>query len=158
MLVKVTLPLTTLNFLDLGGQRGIMSTWHRYYEDYHAVVYAIGAQDRETPGGGWVKCSILDTFYASCLVYTVRATGTVLSSPREQTRYAHEHIYYGGLRVWACWACPSHAWKGTFVSSLPFPLLVRCMGCTDKACVRQLTEPCPVSLNSMAVRLMEVVF
>jgi ADP-ribosylation factor related protein 1 len=41
------LPSSILNFFDLGGQRGIRSIWHRYYDDCHAVAYVIDAQDRE---------------------------------------------------------------------------------------------------------------
>ena len=47
------LPSTILKFWDLGGQRGIRSIWHRYYDDCHAVVYVIDAQDRERLSEGW---------------------------------------------------------------------------------------------------------
>ncbi|KAI0798547.1 P-loop containing nucleoside triphosphate hydrolase protein [Irpex lacteus] len=50
---KITLPSTILKFWDLGGQRGIRSIWHRYYDDCHAVVYVIDAQDRERLSEGW---------------------------------------------------------------------------------------------------------
>ncbi|KAK7692207.1 hypothetical protein QCA50_003831 [Cerrena zonata] len=50
---KITLPSTILQFWDLGGQRGIRSIWHRYYEDCHAVVFVIDAEDRERLGEGW---------------------------------------------------------------------------------------------------------
>lgn len=50
---KVSLPSTILNFFDLGGQRGMRSIWHRYYDDCHAVVYVIDARDRERLGEGW---------------------------------------------------------------------------------------------------------
>lgn len=50
---KVSLPSTILNFFDLGGQRGMRSIWHRYYDDCHAVIYVIDAQDRERLGEGW---------------------------------------------------------------------------------------------------------
>lgn len=50
---KITLPSTILQFWDLGGQRGIRSIWHRYYDDCHAVVFVLDAQDRERLGEGW---------------------------------------------------------------------------------------------------------
>ena len=50
---KITLPSTILKFWDLGGQRGIRSIWHRYYDDCHAVVFVIDAEDRERLSEGW---------------------------------------------------------------------------------------------------------
>ena len=50
---KITLPSTILKFWDLGGQRGIRSIWHRYYDDCHAVVFVIDASDRERLSEGW---------------------------------------------------------------------------------------------------------
>ncbi|KIM67342.1 hypothetical protein SCLCIDRAFT_14140 [Scleroderma citrinum Foug A] len=50
---KICLPSTILNFFDLGGQRGMRSIWYRYYDDCHAVVFVIDAQDRERLGEGW---------------------------------------------------------------------------------------------------------
>ena len=50
---KITLPSTILKFWDLGGQRGIRSIWHRYYDDCHAVVFVLDAEDRERLGEGW---------------------------------------------------------------------------------------------------------
>lgn len=50
---KITLPSTILKFWDLGGQRGIRSIWHRYYDDCHAVVFVIDADDRERLSEGW---------------------------------------------------------------------------------------------------------
>ncbi|EIW83385.1 P-loop containing nucleoside triphosphate hydrolase protein [Coniophora puteana RWD-64-598 SS2] len=50
---KISLPSTILNFFDLGGQQGIRSIWHRYYNDCHAVVYVLDARDRERMGEGW---------------------------------------------------------------------------------------------------------
>ncbi|KZT71768.1 P-loop containing nucleoside triphosphate hydrolase protein [Daedalea quercina L-15889] len=50
---KITLPSTVLQFWDLGGQRGIRSIWHRYYDDCHAVVFVLDAEDRERLGEGW---------------------------------------------------------------------------------------------------------
>ncbi|OSX65884.1 hypothetical protein POSPLADRAFT_1043463 [Postia placenta MAD-698-R-SB12] len=50
---KITLPSTILQFWDLGGQRGIRSIWHRYYDDCHAVAFVIDAQDRDRLAEGW---------------------------------------------------------------------------------------------------------
>lgn len=50
---KITLPSTILQFWDLGGQRGIRNIWSKYYDDCHAVVYVIDADDRERLGEGW---------------------------------------------------------------------------------------------------------
>lgn len=50
---KISLPSSILQFWDLGGQRGIRSIWPKYYEDCHAVVYVIDADDRERLGEGW---------------------------------------------------------------------------------------------------------
>ncbi|KAI0028928.1 P-loop containing nucleoside triphosphate hydrolase protein [Vararia minispora EC-137] len=50
---KITLPSTILQFWDLGGQRGIRSIWPRYYDDCHAVVFVVDAEDRERLGEGW---------------------------------------------------------------------------------------------------------
>ncbi|KAJ3795616.1 P-loop containing nucleoside triphosphate hydrolase protein [Lentinula aff. detonsa] len=50
---KITLPSTILQFWDLGGQRGIRNIWHKYYDDCHAVVYVIDADDRERLSEGW---------------------------------------------------------------------------------------------------------
>lgn len=50
---KISLPSTILQFWDLGGQRGIRSIWHRYYDDCHAVVFVIDAEDRERLSEGW---------------------------------------------------------------------------------------------------------
>ncbi|KAF8813915.1 P-loop containing nucleoside triphosphate hydrolase protein [Phlegmacium glaucopus] len=49
----IVLPSTILQFWDLGGQRGIRNIWHRYYDDCHAVVYVIDAEDRERLSEGW---------------------------------------------------------------------------------------------------------
>nr|AOC97519.1 Arf family protein [Volvariella volvacea] len=59
---KITLPSTILQFWDLGGQRGIRNIWHRYYDDCHAVVYVIDAEDRERLGEGW---EVFDTVLSS---------------------------------------------------------------------------------------------
>ncbi|KAI0318875.1 P-loop containing nucleoside triphosphate hydrolase protein [Amylostereum chailletii] len=50
---KITLPSTILQFWDLGGQRGIRSIWPRYYDDCHAVVFVVDADDRDRLGEGW---------------------------------------------------------------------------------------------------------
>jgi len=50
---KITLPSTILKFWDLGGQTGIRSIWPRYYDDCHAVVYVIDAEDRDRLSEGW---------------------------------------------------------------------------------------------------------
>ena len=50
---KITLPSAILQFSDLGGQRGIRSIWHRYYDNCHAVAYVIDADDRERLSEGW---------------------------------------------------------------------------------------------------------
>ncbi|KIY66722.1 P-loop containing nucleoside triphosphate hydrolase protein [Cylindrobasidium torrendii FP15055 ss-10] len=50
---KIALPSTILQFFDLGGQRGIRNIWPKYYDDCHAVVYVIDAEDRERLGEGW---------------------------------------------------------------------------------------------------------
>jgi len=47
------LPSAILQFWDLGGQRGIRSIWPKYYDDCHAVVYVIDAEDRERLAEGW---------------------------------------------------------------------------------------------------------
>ena len=59
---KIALPSTILKFWDLGGQRGIRSIWHRYYDDCHAVVYVIDAQDRERLSEGWEVFGTLKHF------------------------------------------------------------------------------------------------
>ncbi|TFY76358.1 hypothetical protein EWM64_g7653 [Hericium alpestre] len=50
---KISLPSTILQFWDLGGQTGIRSIWPRYYDDCHAVVYVVDAEDRERLAEGW---------------------------------------------------------------------------------------------------------
>lgn len=47
------MPSTILQFWDLGGQRGIRNIWPKYYDDCHAVVYVLDAEDRERLGEGW---------------------------------------------------------------------------------------------------------
>lgn len=76
------------------------SIWHRYYEDCHAVVFVIDAQDRERLGEGWevfgmsisslqytdypltAVPSTFGTFCASYLIHTIHAIDAVLSAPR----------------------------------------------------------------------------
>ncbi len=69
---KITLPSTILQFWDLGGQRGIRNIWHRYYDDCHAVVYVIDAEDRERFGEGWevFGMSAHPEFPYYCIYYT----------------------------------------------------------------------------------------
>ena len=50
---KISLPSTILQFFDLGGQSGIRSIWHRYYDDCHAVAYLVDAADIERLNEGW---------------------------------------------------------------------------------------------------------
>ncbi|TFY69139.1 hypothetical protein EVG20_g3277 [Dentipellis fragilis] len=50
---KISLPSTILQLWDLGGQKGIRSIWPRYYDDCHAVVYVVDAEDRERLSEGW---------------------------------------------------------------------------------------------------------
>lgn len=50
---KISLPSSILQFFDLGGQTGIRSIWHRYYEDCHAVAYLVDAADEERLNEGW---------------------------------------------------------------------------------------------------------
>ncbi|KAF8423690.1 P-loop containing nucleoside triphosphate hydrolase protein [Boletus edulis BED1] len=91
---KVSLPSTILSFFDLGGQRGMRSIWHRYYDDCHAVVYVIDAQDRERLGEGWEvfgalngprgHCLFADNYPVYVLYHNTRhaQADSVLSSPR----------------------------------------------------------------------------
>lgn len=73
---KITLPSTILKFWDLGGQRGIRSIWHRYYDDCHAVVYVIDAQDRERLSEGW---EVFGTFHLWLnLVFNTKCARTKL--------------------------------------------------------------------------------
>ena len=50
---KITLPSTILQFFDLGGQSGIRTIWHRYYDDGHAIAYVVDAADPERLNEGW---------------------------------------------------------------------------------------------------------
>ncbi len=60
---KITLPSTILKFWDLGGQRGIRSIWHRYYDDCHAVVFVLDAEDRERLNEGWEVFGMCNLLY-----------------------------------------------------------------------------------------------
>lgn len=64
----ISLPNTRLQFNDLGGQRGIRSIWHRYYDDCHAVAYVIDAEDRERLSEGWEVFGAYFKHY-SCRLY-----------------------------------------------------------------------------------------
>ncbi len=72
---KITLPSTILKFWDLGGQRGIRSIWHRYYDDCHAVVYVIDADDRERLSEGWEVFGTSTRLF-HFIVYANREQGT----------------------------------------------------------------------------------
>ena len=50
---KILLPSAILQLWDLGGQRDIRTIWPRYYDDCHAVVYVIDADDCERLSEGW---------------------------------------------------------------------------------------------------------
>jgi len=65
---KITLPSTILKFWDLGGQRGIRSIWHRYYDECHAVAYVIDASDKDRLDDGW---EVLDDVLSSPQVMDV---------------------------------------------------------------------------------------
>lgn len=42
-----------LRFVDLGGQTGIRTLWHRYYEDADAIIYVVDASNRERLPDSW---------------------------------------------------------------------------------------------------------
>lgn len=69
---QITLPSSIIQFWDLGGQRGIRSIWHRYYDDCHAVVYVIDADDRERLSEGWEVFgkSVLCVLWLGVVTYT----------------------------------------------------------------------------------------
>jgi len=95
------LPSTILQFWDLGGQRGIRNIWPKYYDDCHAVVYVIDADDRERLGEGW---EVFGMFFAFPIILgwliwrkhsrigPFRATNPEYSplAPREQAGLADE--------------------------------------------------------------------
>lgn len=52
---------------SLGGQRGIRSIWHRYYDECHAVAYVIDASDKDRLDDGWeVFGSSLSDYLSPC--------------------------------------------------------------------------------------------
>ena len=81
---KISLPSSIPNFFDLGGQRGIRTIWHRYYDDYHAVAYVIDAQDRERLSEGWdvfgVRRLRLSDFHLMKTITQIRSCGHPRSS------------------------------------------------------------------------------
>jgi len=81
---KITLPSTILKFWDLGGQKGIRSIWPRYYDDCHAVVYVIDAEDRERLGEGWEVFGTTTLPHPALLRLTDRKghKDSVLSNPQ----------------------------------------------------------------------------
>lgn len=55
---------------SLGGQRGIRSIWHRYYDECHAVAYVIDASDKDRLDDGWeVFGSPLPTYSSLLLIH-----------------------------------------------------------------------------------------
>jgi GTPase SAR1 family protein len=98
---KITLPSTILQFWDLGGQRGIRNIWPKYYDDCHAVVYVIDADDRERLGEGWEVFGMFIPTAQDLTWLTLRMryrlsslcstnTGRPIASPRQQTRLCNE--------------------------------------------------------------------
>ena len=81
---KITLPSTILKFWDLGGQKGIRTIWPKYYDDCHAVVYVIDAEDRERLGEGWevFGTSILPRLAPLQLTDRKGRKDSVLSNPQ----------------------------------------------------------------------------
>lgn len=77
----IVLPSTILQFWDLGGQRGIRNIWHRYYEDCHAVVYVIDAEDRERLSEGW---EVFGTYRDKLIpnIWPILCVDSVLSNPQ----------------------------------------------------------------------------
>lgn len=83
---KITLPSTILQFWDLGGQRGIRNIWSKYYDDCHAVVYVIDADDRERLGEGW------EVFAPRLGPFRTPDPERAPSAPREQAGLADEPL------------------------------------------------------------------
>ncbi|KAF9452760.1 P-loop containing nucleoside triphosphate hydrolase protein [Macrolepiota fuliginosa MF-IS2] len=81
---KIMLPSTILQFWDLGGQRGIRNIWHRYFDDCHAVVYVIDAEDRERLSEGW-------EVFGMSLVISSTSPNTKLSL---QSIFMHETLIH----------------------------------------------------------------
>ncbi|KAJ1642822.1 ADP-ribosylation factor protein 3 [Coemansia asiatica] len=46
-IAKVTHSKDVVKFMDLGGQADLRGIWESYYEDSHAILFAIDAADRE---------------------------------------------------------------------------------------------------------------
>ncbi|TDL26021.1 P-loop containing nucleoside triphosphate hydrolase protein [Rickenella mellea] len=65
---KISLPSTILQFFDLGGQSGIRSIWHRYYDDCHAVAYMVDAADIDRLNEGW---EVFDSILSSPQILNV---------------------------------------------------------------------------------------
>jgi ADP-ribosylation factor related protein 1 len=67
---SITLPSTILKFIDLGGQTGIRTLWHRYYDDADAIIYVVDASNRDRLPDSW---EVLET-----VLSTPQLTGTPL--------------------------------------------------------------------------------
>jgi len=92
----ITLPSSILQFWDLGGQRGIRNIWSKYYDDAHAVVYVIDAEDRERLGEGW---EVFDTVLTAPqilgvpLLLLANKQDSSLSLSVEEIRHDYEDWY-----------------------------------------------------------------
>lgn len=67
----------------MGGQRGLRNIWHRYYDDCHAVVFVLDAEDHERLAEGWEVFG--KALFPSCrrlFTLTVRVLDSVLSAPQ----------------------------------------------------------------------------
>lgn len=109
---KITLPSTILQFWDLGGQRGIRSIWHRYYDDCHAVVFVLDAQDRERLGEGW------EVFGTRFLIQLCNCYGLTQSKGPKTTfcpipRYSASHYCCSPINRTARIASPSKRYGTT---------------------------------------------
>ncbi|KAF8070807.1 P-loop containing nucleoside triphosphate hydrolase protein [Lyophyllum atratum] len=92
----ITLPSSILQFWDLGGQRGIRNIWPKYYDDCHAVVYVIDAEDRERLGEGWeVFDAVLSApqILGVPLLLLANKQDSPLSLPVEEIRHDYEDWY-----------------------------------------------------------------
>ncbi|KAG1733946.1 ADP-ribosylation factor family-domain-containing protein [Suillus occidentalis] len=83
---KISLPSSIINFFDLGGQRGIRSIWHRYYDDCHAVAYVIDAQDRERLSEGWETPSFPPPKHSTSPSYSSQTNKIPLQALAEMER------------------------------------------------------------------------
>lgn len=93
---KITLPSAILQFSDLGGQRGIRSIWHRYYDNCHAVAYVIDADDRERLSEGWeIFDSVLSDprILGVPLLLLANKQDSSLSLSVEEIRHDYEEWY-----------------------------------------------------------------